>query len=237
MKNLFTILAGVALLGISSCACAATINFADIAAGNIAGGLTVTPSGTVGYTGGELGASSIYFDQTFDAGVTASGTYNQSGQFGINVLDKYAYLDAPSGGPGGLGVCQSLSSSNQCVPNSDDNVTQNETLKLVFDTEVTLNDLVLHNGDHGTLFAGDFHLKVDGLNNTVYPLSNLMTLDLIGTTFEFFNPNHDGLDSGNFYISEMTYNEKGIPEVPIPAAVWLFGTGLIGLVAVARRKA
>ena len=28
-----------------------------------------------------------------------------------------------------------------------------------------------------------------------------------------------------------------VPEVPVPAAVWLFGSGLIGLIAVARRKA
>jgi hypothetical protein len=27
-----------------------------------------------------------------------------------------------------------------------------------------------------------------------------------------------------------------VPEVPVPAAVWLFGSGLIGLVGVARRK-
>ena len=36
-----------------------------------------------------------------------------------------------------------------------------------------------------------------------------------------------------------TYNDfylSGSPVVPIPAAVWLFGSGLIGLVCVARRK-
>ena len=29
---------------------------------------------------------------------------------------------------------------------------------------------------------------------------------------------------------------SGVPQVPIPAAAWLFGTGLLGLVGVARRK-
>jgi len=28
----------------------------------------------------------------------------------------------------------------------------------------------------------------------------------------------------------------GTPAVPVPAAVWLFGSGLIGLIGIARRK-
>jgi hypothetical protein len=34
----------------------------------------------------------------------------------------------------------------------------------------------------------------------------------------------------------MTVTVAGIPAVPVPAAIWLFGSGLIGLVGVARRK-
>ncbi|MFA7387228.1 MAG: VPLPA-CTERM sorting domain-containing protein, partial [Thiohalobacteraceae bacterium] len=30
--------------------------------------------------------------------------------------------------------------------------------------------------------------------------------------------------------------DGGTPEIPVPAAVWLLGSGLIGLVGVARRK-
>ena len=32
------------------------------------------------------------------------------------------------------------------------------------------------------------------------------------------------------------YETSDVPEVPVPAAAWLFGSGLIGLVGVARRK-
>mgnify|MGYP001822172718 CR=1 FL=1 len=32
------------------------------------------------------------------------------------------------------------------------------------------------------------------------------------------------------------YGTPAVPEVPVPAAAWLFGSGLIGLVGVARRK-
>jgi hypothetical protein len=41
--------------------------------------------------------------------------------------------------------------------------------------------------------------------------------------------------NANFDITSLTLNSV-TPEVPVPAAVWLFGSGLIGLVGVARRR-
>ena len=48
-----------------------------------------------------------------------------------------------------------------------------------------------------------------------------------------------GADSGcfsNFQIDNVTISADLPSEVPVPAAVWLFGSGLLGLVGVARRK-
>jgi hypothetical protein len=36
--------------------------------------------------------------------------------------------------------------------------------------------------------------------------------------------------------AQLTLSYSDIPGVPIPAAVWLFGSGLVGLIGVARRK-
>ena len=41
-------------------------------------------------------------------------------------------------------------------------------------------------------------------------------------------------DTGNAF--EVDHLQYGISSVPVPAAVWLFGSGLLGLVGVARRK-
>ena len=41
------------------------------------------------------------------------------------------------------------------------------------------------------------------------------------------------LDPGGLYFNEITFNQA---TVPVPAAIWLFGSGLIGLVGLARRK-
>ena len=38
------------------------------------------------------------------------------------------------------------------------------------------------------------------------------------------------------HVTEFDTSGRGIPEVPVPPAVWLFGSGLLGLVGVARRK-
>ena len=56
---------------------------------------------------------------------------------------------------------------------------------------------------------------------------------------------YDTLDEDSAYLGGFTYDLMGggqliplnKPVVPIPASVWLFGSGLIGLIGVARRKA
>ncbi len=71
-----------------------------------------------------------------------------------------------------------------------------------------------------------------GYNTTLTQLS-LGIDDGIGGS-----PYDNGIFSGfstNFDITSLTVTDL-IPSIPVPAAVWLFGSGLIGLVSVARRK-
>ena len=72
----------------------------------------------------------------------------------------------------------------------------------------------------------------DGVNTTLAGLS-LGTDDGIGGS-----PMDNGAFSGfnaNFDINSVEVTAV-TPSVPVPAAVWLFGSGLIGLVGVARRR-
>jgi len=41
------------------------------------------------------------------------------------------------------------------------------------------------------------------------------------------------IDNMELHLSD---EARGLPEVPVPASVWLFGSGLLGLVGIARRK-
>jgi hypothetical protein len=50
-----------------------------------------------------------------------------------------------------------------------------------------------------------------------------------------FNPNTTGVRFGN--ISLLGTWSTSVSAVPVPAAIWLFGSGLLGLIGMARRKA
>jgi hypothetical protein len=192
---------------------AAVFDFAAIADGD----------GSYGPDGREHGMSSFTFSKD-GLSVTTTG-------FNTKTSDSYfAYLDS---GNAGLGVCQQLNGDNdQCKVGSDDNVTFDESLKLVFDQSVTISETTFLNGQHGTTFTGNFDLSIDGGPVTTIALANIFSTPLTGTEFIFSNPITGGAPGEQFYISSLD-----VTPVPVPAAVWMFGSGLIGLGRFARRKA
>lgn len=76
---------------------------------------------------------------------------------------------------------------------------------------------------------------------------DLSTLEIVDQTASVLNLSGTGIMSGNGFDatpvnwsfssqSVTSYSMTATTVVPVPAAVWLFGSGLIGLVAVSRRK-
>jgi hypothetical protein len=240
LKKILLTTASLAAIFVSLQVRAVSFNFVDIADNNSPRSAVLvnfTDSGLADgdYTG-ERGATEMYFEGG-GLSLTASGssTEDDPNPDGSVDVDQFAYLDSWSGGPGGLGVCADLS-GDQCNPSSDDNITFGESLILVFSQAVTIDQITFNNGDHDQNFSGDFELSIDGGATTTYSLTNIFNTPLTGTEFIFSNPNDQGgSDVSNeyqFYIGAME-----VTAVPIPAAVWLFGSGLLGLVAVARRRA
>ena len=177
----------------------------------------------------------ITFTHTVD-GIQANAT----GRSADGSTAYFAYMDS---GNAGLGVCQALTSSNQCTPSSDDNVTYLESLILTFDQEVNIESISFINGDHGTNFLGDFNLAIDDSTAETFSLAHTFSTVITGTEFIFTNLNSLG-DSARsneyqFYISAMDVSvitPTTSSVVPVPAAAWLFASGLLGLVGVARRR-
>ncbi len=186
---------------------------------------------------GEYGAQSITFNDASGLSVTATGfDSNNSSQIYNAYLDSSWFHSGPGapGGNGGLGVCKTLTASAQCSPSSDDNVTSSESLRLVFNQEVTINQLVLRNGNHGEAFNGLFSVAIGTDPATVFDLAHMFDTPLTGTDFIFTNINAESQTP--LYLYEFYISSMDVTAVPVPAAAWLFASGLLGLSAVARRR-
>ena len=121
--------------------------------------------------------------------LTASGEYYN----GQNWQAANAYLDDHWNGHGdaGLGVCKTITSSLQCNPGSDDNVTIGEKLILDFGQQVTISEIIMADGEHGTAFTGDYRLLIDNIEILgSHSLAALLTLSsFTRQVFEFWNDN------------------------------------------------
>ena len=79
-------------------------------------------------------------------------------------------------------------------------------------------------------------LSFDQPDWTTYSGSYILGADVSAYTLEFAAIcGADANCFSDYYIDNVVITAD-IAPVPVPAAVWLFGSGLVGLVGVARRK-
>ena len=102
-------------------------------------------------------------------------------------------------------------------------------------TKITLN---MGNSEHPAFADSYFEYSLDSGTNWSTAKTNgsgLVTLTLLGGTnqIEFRAAGNDVTD--NFYIRSADILTPP-SAIPVPAAVWLFGSGLLGLAGLARRK-
>jgi len=155
---------------------------------------------------------------------------------GDNDAQQYAYLDW---GRAGLGVCKdainvgfiaSGSTANQCNPSSDDNVTTGEYLDFRFAEDVVVENLWFNNNHDGGFGPGDM-VTIAGM---AYGVTEGYAGGPNGIGSFFVTAGQVlrvAFNNEQFYISGMQVN-----AVPVPAAVWLFGTALVGLIGFGKRR-
>lgn len=88
--------------------------------------------------------------------------------------------------------------------------------------------------------------NVDGITLAAPGLfSNVQSAYWSGTAFApdtdqvwafFFESGFQGFNAKNFDLSAWAVQSGDVSAIPVPAAVWLFGSGLLGLLGMARRK-
>jgi hypothetical protein len=171
-----------------------------------------------------------------------------------SVVAANAYLDA--GPKAGLGVCRGVvnnagsASANKCFKAdgttsaaSDDNMQKNEVLGFVFDAEKTIANVGI-NGAHADVAPKTQVLiwtDTQGFD-LLTVIAGKITLGFKLTEMAIFGAMSDFYKTymaDNFQMGTTNANAlyiAGINEVPIPAAVWLFGSALLGLTGLRRRK-
>lgn len=199
----------------------------------LSAGVTANASTTFDFVSmansGEMGFATLSLAGTgFTVDIT--GTKGSSAAF--------AYLDA---GHGGLGVCGVLSSTKQCVPGSDDNVTTGEVLVLTFDNAVTIDSIWFNNNHDGDGTLSGNKIKIGGADYSLVSATGVPSFNddwkptvsfsvAAGGSLSFMLAS---TDADQFYISGMTIT-AAIPE-PETYAMLLAGLGLLGFAA-RRRK-
>jgi hypothetical protein len=184
-------------------------------------------------TNGEQGFVNTSPFTLSNAGLTLTATaFENPGR-----SDSHVYMDDLFNGIiGGMGVCTTLS-GNECAPSSDDNVsidgTAEEVLAWGFSNTISEVVLELGNSEHFDFENRNFQYSLD--NGSTWSTATtdgdgLVTLILGSTTQIEFRP------SGNTLADAFYIRNADVTIVPVPAAVWLFGSGLISLVGIARRK-
>ena len=183
-----------------------------------AGAASLFDFGAIG-AGSERGYSS-YVQSV--GGITLTATANSSYSVYLDGLDN--------GKRAGMGVCKTLTSSLQCTPSNDDNVTINEVLTWNFNQAIGEIDLTFRDANHDPLGAKALQYKL-GLQSWVTftpDSSSFYALNMAGNKQVSFRTL---TDTNQFYIQTATAT-----AVPLPAAAWLFGSTVVGWLGVARRR-
>lgn len=228
-----SILAAAVALSLSGIASAATISFTNGSGSYTSNGVTVT----VAATGGGL-----YYNGVETAGVAGTGSLGVGN----------------SSTTGGIGCANSFPTCALVVAGW----TTNEHLTFTFSEAVKLNSIGFSQWENSVLGIGDWARltyyvgtsstvagTVDFVNSGIGdgPLRDVFSTGaLAGLDVTKFRISPlQGTKPGNvsaksaFYVHDLDFSKIVVTppeEIPVPAAAWLMGSGLLGLAGLARRR-
>jgi len=222
----------------ATCACLAVVSFSANSA--LIGRLAVTPGGT---------DYQAYYDTNTNLTWLADANYAQTSGYDTDGLMSWTDADAWAtalevAGVGGWRLPDTIDVDNDGTTQGVDagyNITTHSELSNMF-YNVLGNSAYFHPDGYFTecYVAPDYCLSNTG------PFSNLQPFNYWSMEYAP-NPSYYAWafqmgsgNQGNRFKGSTGYawavQTGDIGAVPIPAAVWLFGSGLVGLIGVARRK-
>jgi len=117
---------------------------------------------------------------------------------------------------------------------------KNPTVNFHFGSVTNINSITVY-ADDANGFGGVASPLSITINGTNFSVSDPVTSDPLALTFDNLGLNTADVDitfyrrSAWVFVSEVSFD--GASAVPVPAAAWLFGSGLLGLIGLSRKKA
>lgn len=136
-------------------------------------------------------------------------------------------------------VTPSSPASSDTTVSGTGNIASNKTFSFTWNLNLTsAPKLILGIANTGSLSSFNFVFKHSG-GSTVYSTTStgVSPTLLSGLTDGLYKVIVSGRTSTGTAGNNTTSFTYSVPSVPVPAAVWLFGSALMGLVGVSRRKA
>ena len=167
-----------------------------------------------------------------EAGFVAfRGYYGARTEFHLESDGAYVYLDA-----GGVGVCGSLDAAAQCLDDSSIGLTESLTLTYYNhygdaiwrgqQSGAAIKDLVFSD-EFNNPFSGTIQVTIDGISRLLSVLNGAASYTFYGVKTMTFNA--EAGSTGEFKVRRASM-------VPVPAAVWMFGSGLLALAGWRKRR-
>lgn len=151
---------------------------------------------------------------------------------------RHVYLDDVLDGTGtaaigGMGVCRpDLDAASQCTGNPILQRNERERLRWDFTEDISSITLELLNETNGFINQKfEYKYNGDSWTTATTDATSMVTLAFDGSSSKIQFRAKGTATGRQFYIVT-----ADVSAVPVPAAVWLFVSGLLGLVGVSRRR-
>ncbi len=173
------------------------------------------------------------FDNSSPFQLTVDGLQLKAKAFNKSkTLTHVSLDDLLSNSSGGMGVCPELDTYEQCVSNSSIGRQDRERLRWNFSENISSISLAFDNETNGFVNR-KFQYKYDAnaWQTVTTNSSSFATLNFDGSSDRIqFRAKGKGAKN-QFYIVN-----ADVTAVPIPAAAWLFLSGLLGMIVISRRS-
>jgi hypothetical protein len=184
------------------------------------------------------GLKTTYDFETLTGFPSSGGTFAHIGMFnGVNFdASAFSYSGAISGTQAMTGSSDSFSAANVDFSGVSGNVVGVGLWGL--DLLAGSNEAIVLNVNYSDSSTQSYNITLNGdasFTPEYFGLYSNDTSQLI-TSISLYGTDDTGAQRA-WLIDDLTVITAGsVPSVPVPAAAWLFGSGLVGLVGVARRK-